>query len=281
VDSGLHDLVSWGFSVVATGSKFYGGPPFCGAALLPQGMVEELNAALADGSPGDLRGKVAASSLAAYISSSLIPPELAVLKELLPEASPNLGLLLRWQMALWNIENYHAIPECQRHAIETQWMLETVAAISEKKLPTVEVFEDSSTNTGAPSFQRSGTVACKTASGMLPDATIICLDLKKADPEGTMKRCSLGEMKRIHNLMARDLSGQKSVVEPDNALWALRCFLAQPVSLSKDFHVLRAAIGAPLVLRLQQGCRDEVQTEDCQWIDKLHLILSSWDSLPQ
>jgi hypothetical protein len=274
VDAGLQDLVSKGFAVLITGSKFYGGPPFCGAVLLPGSMVDELNAALAPDAPGDLRGKVASSSLQAYISAALVPPELSALKAILPNDTPNLGLLVRWHMALWNIEQYHAIPEAQRHELEGQWMTETTAMIGEKGFPTVAVFNDEST-----AGQRSGSKECKEASGMLPNATIISLDLKKPNPDGTMAQCTLADMKRIHNWMARDLSRLDGLPDAANPVWACRCFLAQPVALAKGVQVLRAAIGAPLVLRLGSD-RDTVRNEDSQWVEKLNLILCSWDSMP-
>jgi len=34
-EAGLHNLIQNGVPVLVTGSKFYGGPPFCGATLLP------------------------------------------------------------------------------------------------------------------------------------------------------------------------------------------------------------------------------------------------------
>jgi len=282
VDTGLQDLVSSGFAVLATGSKFYGGPPFSGVVLLPEAMVSELNAALAADAPGDLHGKVAASSLRAYISAGLVPPELPALKAILPGGTPNLGLLIRWQMALFNIEGYHAIPGERRHALEVEWMTETIAMIGSKGLRTVTVFKDeSAASDSKPNLKRRTTLMCKEASGMLPDATIILLDLKKLAPDGAVAPCTLAEMKHIHNLMARDLSGSDGVVDSGNPAWSCRCFLAQPVSLAKDVHVIRIAIGAPLVLRLHEGSdRDKVRSEDIQLIDKLNLILCSWDSLP-
>jgi len=279
VDEGLQHLVSAGLAVIATGSKFYGGPPFCAAALLPDAMVAELNTALAEGAPGNLCGKIKASSLNAYLDASLVPLELSALKALLRDASPNLGLLMRWCMALCNIENYHAIPEDERHRIENEWMRETQDLIQAKGLETVGLFEDVSSRTA--SIQRRGTVAFKAESGMLPDATIILLDLKRPETDGSMRRCTLAEMKCIHNLMARDLSGIAGIQEPENAAWAIRCFLAQPVSLCSSVHVLRAAIGAPLTIRLSSGNSDAVRSEDGCWVDKLHLILSSWAALQE
>merc|ERR1740121_2832940 len=152
--------------------------------------------------------------------------------------------------------------------------------IRSKNLQTVTVADDPSAS-NSPQVKRRGTMAMKQQAGMLPDGTIILLDLKKRDADGAWKRCSLAEMKRIHNLMARDLSGAAGLPDAQNPLWARRCFLAQPVALAKDFVIIRAAIGAPLVLRLHAGSDlDVLRREDAEWVDKLNLILCSWAALP-
>jgi hypothetical protein len=78
--------------------------------------------------------------------------------------------------------------------------------------------------------------------------------------------------------MAKDLSKVNGIPDKDNVAWARRCFLAQPVSLAPEVHVLRAAIGAPLVLRLHhENAWDAVRREDGEFIEKLNLVLTHWD----
>lgn len=271
VDSGMSDLVSAGCAVLATGSKFYGGPPFCGVAILPAAMARELNNALEEGAPGDLRGKVAASKLGAYINASLVPDELVALKEVLPNDAPNLGLLVRWQMAMHNIDRYHQIPDDERCRLRIEWMTETAQMIRAKALETVRLYEE------APSLEDR-----RLSCGMHSDGTILCLDLCKPAVNGGMMRLNLGEARRVHNLMARDLSGMVAEGAAESKVLRRRCFLAQPVALtSAGPNVLRAAVGAPLVLRLHEG-KDRVQLrrEDEEWVEKMDLILRMWDSLP-
>jgi len=267
-DNGLSHLLASGFAILATGSKFYGGPPFSGIVMMPAAMANELNAALA----GTLSDVVLTSSLQGYISPFLVPTELSALKPLLPCCTPNLALLVRWHMALVDIEKYHAILAKERCSLEKEWTGETIDMIKSKAFPTVTVVDDVCT---------PETRMCKEASGMMPHATIVFLELKKPNPEGTMKLCTLAEAKRAHSLMARDLSGIAGKEDHNNPVWARRCFLGQPVSLSADIHVLRIALGAPLVLRLHEASnRDEVQKEDAELVDKLNLILRSWDVMP-
>jgi len=262
IDKGLQHLVSAGLAVIAAGSKFYGCPTFCSTAFLPEAMVAELNVALAEGAPGNLCGKVKASSLSAHLDASLVPPELSVLRALLRDASPNLGLLMRWCMC--NTENYHAIGES--HCIENEWIRETQDWIRAKDLGTVELFDDVLSRSA--SIQRRGTVAFKPESGMLPDATIILLDAPCRDEPHSQSN-------------ARDLSGTAGIQEPENAAWAICCFLAQVVSLCSSIHVLRAAIGDPLTIQRSRRYNDAVRSEDGSWLDKLHLILCSRAALQE
>ena len=95
-----------GFAVMLTGSKFAGGPAFCGALLLPAGLVARL-----------VQAKPAGAALAPYTAAldwpaALRPPFASGL------AHPaNLGLGLRWSAALAEIEAYEAIPAARRAAM--------------------------------------------------------------------------------------------------------------------------------------------------------------------
>ena len=167
-------------------------------------------------------------------------------------------------MALHNIDQYHSIPDEARGSLRRSWMTETAEMIQAKSLETVRLFEE------APAAQEDR-VTC----GMHADATILCFELRKPGSEGAMERLSLAEAKRVHNLMARDLSSVEGLTEKEQEVLGRRCFLAQPVSLSKAGpHVLRAAVGAPLVVRLHEGGdRDEVRDEDETFVAKLDLVL--------
>lgn len=287
-DGGLQCMTEHGLPVLLTGSKFYGGPPFCGAALLPQGMVKELNEALSGGVPG-FRDAVASSDLEAYISGSLVAPELTVLREMLPTDSvPNVGLLLRWQMALYQIERYHDIPEVDRNRIVQSWMDQFADVVQSKASPAVGIFEDTSTPHGKSSSKcrgRCGTVDAIIDCGMIKVKTINMLELKKrigVAEDGTLQwgRLTLDEMKKVHTLMATDVSGKDGW--PEDPVLAKRIFIAQPVALTKELVIIRAAIGAPLVRRIQaaeEGNAEdlaEVRREDEALVDKLHALLSAW-----
>ena len=96
------DLES-GFMVMITGSKFAGGPPFCGALLIPPALADRLE---------DLE---APAGLAAYSARFDWPKRLRVALRGTEYTPFNLGLGLRWEAALAEIEAHVAIrPELRK-----------------------------------------------------------------------------------------------------------------------------------------------------------------------
>src|SRR5699024_727520 len=92
----LASYLRQGFYVIATGSKFFAGPPSAGVLLLPSaisGVFEE--------------GEPLPRGLSCYVSRWDIPEEW-YFQMLNCGDSPNYGLLLRWQAALWEMESFFA-----------------------------------------------------------------------------------------------------------------------------------------------------------------------------
>ena len=98
------DLES-GFAVMVTGSKFAGGPAFCGALLLPEALAGRL-----------ARADLQAGPLAPYSAALDWPQRLRRRATPGLAQSANLGLGLRWMAALAEIEAYEAIPAAWRLA---------------------------------------------------------------------------------------------------------------------------------------------------------------------
>jgi hypothetical protein len=90
------------YVVLFTGSKFYSGPPFSGALLLPPAWSDD---------PGSLP-----VGLHEWLSAADLPSTWTVARATLPVAA-NPGLLLRWEAALAEIEAYHAIPPDRRSGV--------------------------------------------------------------------------------------------------------------------------------------------------------------------
>ncbi len=97
----VRDYVARGWMVMVTGSKFFTGPPFCGAVLLPPAIAARLS-----------RSRLPAG-LSAYGNVSDWP-DCAAASHLPREV--NLGMVLRWQAALAEMEAFASVPDRQVHA---------------------------------------------------------------------------------------------------------------------------------------------------------------------
>ena len=94
------------FMVSITGSKFVGGPAFCGALLLPPGAAQRSRV-------------VPLNALAGYSARSDWPPGWLSAKTLAESA--NLGLLVRWEAALSELRRFRAIPDQAAHGFLLTW----------------------------------------------------------------------------------------------------------------------------------------------------------------
>lgn len=132
----VHELISKGVMLMVTGSKFYQAPPFCGALLVPKFWTERLV-----GRP--------AAHLAPYgalFASADAPPQLPQLRALWPEYA-NVGLRLRWEIALDEMEAYLAYPQDETDALIRRWNRVVVGrlALSDRfgMMPDIELTNDS------------------------------------------------------------------------------------------------------------------------------------------
>jgi hypothetical protein len=99
-----------GFMVAITGSKFFGGPPFSGALLLPPAVLARVDRlALPAG-------------LADYASRFDWPAGLRARTRLEWANEANLGLGLRWVAALEEMERYYSAPEELRRKVLARFM---------------------------------------------------------------------------------------------------------------------------------------------------------------
>lgn len=90
----IHAYLSRGCIVMLTGSKFMGGPPFSGFALVPQGAVE--------------RAAELPSGLVHIFRRGEWPADWPGARQLPDEA--NLGLLMRLEASVFELERFQAIP---------------------------------------------------------------------------------------------------------------------------------------------------------------------------
>jgi hypothetical protein len=218
----LRKYLDRGYMVIVTGSKFFTGPPFSGALLVPADLSKALDAA----------GEVA-SGLCEYSSRSDWPKQWSALRSRFPVRT-NLGQWLRWEAALQEIGAYYSVPdEFRRSALKTFGQeVELIIASS----PSLRAL---------PPQQRPD-------DGGVDDeelaATTIFPFLIRRDE----RALSLGDCRKIHRALARDARHAvpaNSCGQPEIA--AKLCLVGQPVALGgferHPIAVLRICAGARLV----------------------------------
>ena len=138
----------------------------------------------------------------------------------------NLGLVLRWQAALWEMRAFQAVPQEQR----TRSMTELGAAIR-----------------AALAASRHLRPLAINASGDWPQ-TIFPFEVLQGAPESGGQPMDIATMKQVHRWLNADISGwlPPRVLCSARRLAALPCHLGQPVAIART-AVLRMCIGAHLV----------------------------------
>ncbi len=115
----IQALLARGFLVTLTGSKFAGGPAFAGALLVPPMLMQRL------------QPKQLPTGLAAYSAQLDWPPMLRAMLPLAFLPAANIGLALRWQAALAEIERFFAWPADLRNAILMRFYEEVAQRVAE------------------------------------------------------------------------------------------------------------------------------------------------------
>ncbi len=211
--------VAVGWMVMVTGSKFFTGPPFAGALLLPPAMMRRLDEAALP--PG----------LAAYAGQAEWP---AAAAPGLP-ARHNAGLALRWQAALAEMQAFAAAGPVARAQILQSFTSRVRAAIAAS--PDLQIIDvpPLDRNPAADDWDRIGTI----------------LSFAMLDPT---RRMPLGSAaaRAVYVWLNADLA---SVLPPglpaaEYALARRRFHIGQPVKLAcpgGELGALRISAGARLV----------------------------------
>ena len=106
----IYDLISKDVMIMVTGSKFYQAPPYCGALLVPTKWTKMLKEV--SGEPAKYFNRI--------FSAFDFPEALQNIREnLLP--FKNVGLRLRWEVALSEMEAYLSFPQEETNAFIRRW----------------------------------------------------------------------------------------------------------------------------------------------------------------
>jgi hypothetical protein len=218
----LQQYLDRGYLVLVTGSKFFTGPPFSGALLVPAGLAGTIDA-IGEIAPGMLE----------YTSRSDWPVQWQGLRSRFPIRA-NFGQWLRWEAALEEIRGYHEVPEELRRMALTIFGEGVERMITSspllRLLPPQQRLEDDRLDEE------------------LAQRTIFPFVLMH---QGRV--VSLEDCRKIYRALARDARGSVAAElhGRDAEIAAKICLVGQPVALSQrgphPMAALRICAGARLV----------------------------------
>jgi hypothetical protein len=204
--------------VLITGSKFFTGPPFSGALLVPSVFADDLDAA-ADIAPGLLE----------YNSRSDWPQSWPNLRSRFPIRA-NFGQWLRWEAAIEEIGAYFRVPgEFRMIALTTFGEgVERIIASS----PSLRLL---------PPQQRQGDTGADDEE--LAQPTIFSFLVRQGTSVLSLKDC-----RTLYRALAGGAASTAFADDPENA--AKPCLIGQPVALSCDESDPAAALRISASARL-------------------------------
>lgn len=213
--------------VIITGSKYFTGPPFSGAILIPEQTVQDIQQ----------RGEKFDAGFNSYCAREDFPLRLrTILRN--GSRSFNLGSLFRWVAALAEMERYYAIPPAIRVSAVSRFC-ERVEDIL-MAAPFIELHYQGSCKNTSPG----------TGLGELSGRRMIFPFFLYWNHAGVRELCSEKQVQKIYTLLNQDCS---KILPYNNArefrLLAQMCHVGQPV---KVIH--RSGVGTT-VLRISVGAR--------------------------
>ena len=257
----LRSHLDRGHMVLITGSKFFGGPAFSGALLVPEGLSRPPGRA-ADIAPGFFD----------YASRSDWPMGWTALRSRFG-SRPNFGHWLRWEAALEEIGSYYAVPD----AFRTKALGEFEAGVASMIALTPSL--------GAI---RSGTGSIGVDDEEFVHATIFPFTLKRRGGQA-----SIADYRAIHRALARDMRDEVEGSAADRRVAAQPCLVGQPVRLKRPDDgmlacVLRLCLGARLLTEAWSADSAQAQRNVQRILDrvahvlvKIELLLDPADEMAQ
>ncbi|MCA1477469.1 hypothetical protein [Bradyrhizobium sp. NBAIM08] len=241
----LRSYLDRGYMVLITGSKFFGGPAFSGALLVPKGLSRSLD-----------RVEGIASGIRDYAGRCDWPMTWTALRSRF-ERRPNFGQWLRWEAALAEIGSYYGVPGAFRAG-----MLAELAAGIDSMIALSPSLRAASAATHAAGIDDEEFV----------QPTIFPFTLLR---DG--KPVCVAETASVHRALARDVSQEINGSTEDRQVAAQRCLIGQPVRLEWQDEtpqaVLRLCVGARLVTEAWSPDRAEAQRNVQHLLDQIAHVL--------
>jgi hypothetical protein len=217
---GLRDVLQKDYLVMFTGSKFYGGPPFSGALLVP-----------AKYRPMNRNVSQLPQGFGDYFTAAEMPQTWSDIRRTLPD-EPNLGAVLRWAAALAEIEAYYDVPDSARLRVLRYF---------ESAVP--ELLGGGGIIRLLPVFPP---VYDDMAERLLESKTTVFGFF--VTPPGAQQPLGKAELKQMHADLATDMSLAHPKLNPQ--IMSRTYHVGQPVDLGLAGYVLRVALGGELITRV-------------------------------
>lgn len=270
-----HDLQQ-GWMVMITGSKFFTGPPFCGALLLPDRLARRLRG------PGRLP-----VGLADYGGRADWPPGTASdpggeIAGAEPDAEVNLGMVLRWQAALAEMQAFAEVPDKVAHARTQAFIAGVEAAIaSSRDVMAVAVPAPARPDLPEPSWDQLQTIRS-------------FLVLEPAGAAAVRRPLDVARARLVYRWLNADVTRAlpERAEAAERALACLLCHIGQPAPVADDrlegamAGALRISVGARLLSGepSHEGLGGEARmareiADVRRIVDKIGLLLRHWDRL--
>jgi glutamate/tyrosine decarboxylase-like PLP-dependent enzyme len=229
--------------VLITGSKFFTGPPFSGACLIPSSFYSKL--------------KNSESLLPAGLAQYIAQEDLGRWAPALPNAitHPGLGLALRWWAALEEMERYYQIPAARRKAL-----IALFCSRLTEKLMNCPVIE--------PLFFEQSPFQTEEGAELSGRRTVFPFFVK-----GRNGRLSPAQVQQLYHFLNADISAEAPdglSLSPAEKQWASQpCHIGQPVHIAgMNTAILRISLGARVV-------------SQCNWLTDAHALEKIEDELLQ
>lgn len=241
----LHDWLSEGSDaiVLVTGSKFYQGPPFAGAVIVPPRIAEVLR-----GAPAPFPSTMydADLGLGAFLSRREMPTSLGHWSDKLSSRN-NIGLALRWEASLAGVESLADVDDNVRSDAVQAWSEACSAMVQAQPL----------------------------LDAWCVNRSIVSIRLAKDASRKEWR--NMEELRNVYRWMSLDVSD--CVAPEDRRAATTRCFIGQPVDVAESHAIVRIALGADALAKFCKEDEGGVLREDQAAVDKLAAIARNYDTL--
>ncbi len=289
-----------GYLTLVTGSKFFTGPPFAGAVIVPNNVVQQIETHIAEMfDQGSDKVCVVPIGLRSYLTSFEVPLAMPHLRALLAVDSNwlNFGLHLRWVCCVDVMTRYAALPRERVERFTRLWTQRVRELVSQQS-PFLRVLSEAegTNNANAESTPAiSGIVSVvvsvvdteaieeRAASdgnnflipgfGQYVNGKKVSLPVAPAVVDTSvpapMRLLNFDQCKEFHRLMTLENSHaqdahQAVLLQP---AVPIRCMLGQPVKLADNgFAVVRIALGADMVLQALEHSNGDEESDEVEAI---------------